>query len=255
MRLRQIALVARELDPVVDDLCTVLGLSVCFNDPGVGHFGLHNALMPVNGNLLEVVTPVRAGTTAERYLDRRGGDGGYMLIFQVDDAAEWRAQLEARGVRVVWHTANNAVVANHFHPQDTPGAIVSIDTMLPLEDWHSELAAWRWAGPDWHAHVRTDCTQAITAVEIQGPDPAALAQRWSALFARPISIDTSGRAQITFDNMSLRFAPDRDGRGVGIGAIDILPQHRARILREAEARGRRSGPNQVTLCGLRFNLI
>ncbi|MEQ8485121.1 MAG: VOC family protein [Pseudomonadales bacterium] len=255
MRLRQIALVARELDPVVDDLCAVFGLSVCFNDPGVGHFGLHNALMPVNGNLLEVVAPMRTGTTAGRYLDRRGGDGGYMLLFQVDDAAEWRARLEAEGVRVVWHTANDAVVANHFHPQDTPGAIVSIDTMLPLEDWHEELAAWRWAGPDWRAHVRTDCTQAFTAVEIQGPDPAALAARWGKLFARPMSTDAAGRAQIVFDNMSLRFVPDRDGRGVGIAAIDVLPQNRARILEEAKARGRRTGENEVTLCGVRFNLI
>ena len=255
MRLRQIALVAQDLDPVVDDLCAVLGLSVCFNDPGVASFGLHNALMPVNGNLLEVVAPTRPGTTAGRYLERRGGDGGYMLLFQVDDAADWRLRMADNGVRVVWETASDAVVANHFHPQDTPGAIVSIDTMLPLEDWHAELADWLWAGPDWRAHVRTDCVQAFTAVELQGPDPAALAERWGTLFQRPISHDAAGRPQILFDNMALRFAPDHNGRGLGIGAIDLLPQDRERILRAADARGRRTGPNQVTLCGVRFNLI
>ncbi|MFM8354594.1 MAG: VOC family protein [Gammaproteobacteria bacterium] len=255
MRLRQIALVARELDPVVDDLCAVLGLSVCFNDPGVGHFGLHNALLPVHGNLLEVVAPTRPGTTAGRYLDRRGGDGGYMLLFQVDDAAAWRAHMAEHGVRVVWETATAEVVANHFHPQDTPGAIVSIDTMLPLSDWHDEQADWLWAGPDWRSHVRTDCTQAFTAVELQGPDPKALAERWSALFQRPLTTDAAGRPQIGFDNMALRFVPDHDGRGLGIGAIDVLPQDRARMLRAAEARGRRTGPNEVTLGGVRFNLI
>ena len=54
MRLRQMATVARELDPVVEDICDVLGIEVCFNDPGVGAFGLHNALMPIGDTLLEV---------------------------------------------------------------------------------------------------------------------------------------------------------------------------------------------------------
>ena len=47
IRLRQVALVARELEPVVDRLCSELGLSVCFRDPGVGAFGLHNALFKI----------------------------------------------------------------------------------------------------------------------------------------------------------------------------------------------------------------
>ncbi|MCP5069350.1 MAG: hypothetical protein GY946_22525, partial [bacterium] len=47
MRLRQIALVAKELDPVVERLCSVLGIEVGFNDPGVAAFGLVNAVMPV----------------------------------------------------------------------------------------------------------------------------------------------------------------------------------------------------------------
>ena len=61
MRLRQIALVARELEPVVDDLCAVLGLEVCYRDPGVAEFGLHNALMPIGTSFLEVVSPDARG--------------------------------------------------------------------------------------------------------------------------------------------------------------------------------------------------
>lgn len=255
MRLRQIAFVARELEPAVDALCDVLGLAVCFNDPGVSSFGLHNALLPVNGNLLEVVAPLREGTTAGRYLDRRAGDGGYMLLFQCDDANGWRTRMESEGVRVVWNSTAADVVANHFHPQDTPGAIVSIDSMLPLSDWHAELSPWKWAGPNWQTHVRTARTQAFTAVEIQGDDPAQLAQRWSTLFARPVVQDAAGRPQILFDNMALRFAHDRDGRGVGIGAVDILPQDRQAILAAAAQRGVRTGEAEVTLCGVRFNLI
>ncbi len=46
LRLRQIALVAEKLEPVVDDLRSVLGLEVCYRDPGVERFGLENALVP-----------------------------------------------------------------------------------------------------------------------------------------------------------------------------------------------------------------
>ena len=77
LRLRQICLVARELDPVTDDLCAVFGVKICHRDPEVGQFGLHNALMPFGSSFVEVVAPTREGTTAGRYLERRHGDGGY----------------------------------------------------------------------------------------------------------------------------------------------------------------------------------
>ncbi|HXZ86370.1 MAG TPA: hypothetical protein VEI82_12880, partial [Myxococcota bacterium] len=75
LRLRQIAIVARELRPVVEDLRAVLGIEPCFIDPGVAAFGLENTLLPVGNQLLEVVAPTRAGTAGGRHLERRGGDG------------------------------------------------------------------------------------------------------------------------------------------------------------------------------------
>ena len=52
LRLRQIALVARELEPVLDDLRDVLGIEVAYRDPGVGRYGLENALLPIGNQLL-----------------------------------------------------------------------------------------------------------------------------------------------------------------------------------------------------------
>ena len=74
MRLRQIALIANELEPVVDHLRAVLGLEVCFRDPGVAEFGLHNALLPIGTSFLEVddgrhllgVRPARSQSPAQR---------------------------------------------------------------------------------------------------------------------------------------------------------------------------------------------
>ena len=111
LQLRQIALVARELEPVLDDLTAILGINRCFVDPGVGVFGLENTLMPVGKNFLEVVAPVRDGTAGGRYLDRRGGDGGYMVITQADSVAsqqQVRANALANDVRVA-HEVERAV--------------------------------------------------------------------------------------------------------------------------------------------------
>ncbi len=104
MRIRQVALVAHQLEPVVADLCAVLGIEICFRDEGVGAFGLENALMPVGDTLLEVVSPIRSETSAGRYLERRGGDAGYMVLLQSEDLGADRQRLDRLGVRIVWET-------------------------------------------------------------------------------------------------------------------------------------------------------
>ena len=76
LRLRQIALIAPKLAPVLDEFRSVLGLEVCFVDPGVGHFGLENALLPIGNQFIELLAPVRENTAGGRYLERRGGAGG-----------------------------------------------------------------------------------------------------------------------------------------------------------------------------------
>ena len=57
MRLRQICLVAPHLEPVVGDIADIMGLNVCYRDPGVGKYGLENMLMPLGPSFLEVVAP------------------------------------------------------------------------------------------------------------------------------------------------------------------------------------------------------
>ena len=61
MRLRQICLVAPQLEPVIADIAGIMGLAVCYRDGNVAKYGLVNALMPVDTILLEVVAPFRDG--------------------------------------------------------------------------------------------------------------------------------------------------------------------------------------------------
>ncbi len=89
IRIRQICLVAHDLDRVQQQLDAVFGIEVAHRDPGVGNYGLHNVLIPVGNQLLEIVAPKEGEheTPGGRFLKRRGGDGGYMVIMQVPKAA------------------------------------------------------------------------------------------------------------------------------------------------------------------------
>ena len=129
VRLRQAVLAAPDLS-VVPELRAELGAGESYADPGVGLFGLENAVMPLGDQFLEVVAPTRPDTAAGRHLERRG-PGGYMLIFQVEDLAAARARAEAGGARVVWEIALDDMETIHLHPADM-GCIVSLDAPVPL---------------------------------------------------------------------------------------------------------------------------
>lgn len=205
IRLRQVALVARDLEPVVDELCAELGLRVCFRDPGVAEFGLHNALMVIGDQFLEVVSPLVEDTTAGRLLDRRGGDGGYMAIYEVDDLDDRVAHLGENGVRIVWGADLADIRGRHLHPRDVGGAIVSIDQPSPP-------GAWRWGGPEWRAHHDTSVVSAIAGVSIGAHSPAEMERRWRSLHLAS----------------SIRFVP-AGGRGEGIDGIDLVATDRSRV--------------------------
>ena len=160
MRIRQVAMVAATLQPVVADLCEVLGLEVSCNDPGVGEFGLENAVIPVGDTFLEVVAPIQEGTTAGRLLERRGGDGGYMVLIQVDDLDAARRRMAELNVRVVWESVHDDATTMHLHPKDVGGAILSLDIANPPESW-------RWAGPGWQDKVHTDRVSGVIGVDVQ----------------------------------------------------------------------------------------
>ena len=248
MRIRQVALVARELEPVVDDLCAVFGLEVAFRDPGVAEFGLHNAVMPVGDTFLEVVSPVREGTSAGRFLERRRGDGGYMVILQSDDLAADRARAEALGVRVVWEVALPDIATIHLHPRDLGGALVSLDQPRPAP-------AWRWAGPGWEQKMRTEVVRRIGGVELQSADPAALARRWAEVLGRAVNWDGADVHEIPLDEGHLRFVPPRDRRGDGIAVVELEAADADRARRTARERGLSPDGTRIEIAGLRFRLL
>jgi len=227
IRLRQIALIADDLDPVVDELRDTFGLEVCFHDPGVAEFGARNALLLVGDQFLEVLSPIADDTAIGRLLVKRGGPGGYMVIHEVADLDARVERLTSSGVRIVWAGDLPEIRGRHLHPNDVGGAIVSIDQPVEPGRWH-------WGGPDWESMAAAGSpavVDEIAGVAIAAADPDALAARWAAL-----GVDES-----------VRFVPRLDGTIDatidGIATVDLHATDRARA-------GERHH-----ICGVEFALI
>ena len=249
LRLRQLCLVAERLDPVVAALAGVLGIEVCHRDPEVARFGLVNALLPIGTSFIEVVAPTVPNTTAGRYLERRKGDGGYMVILDTESLGRWRSHAEAVGVRVAAALALGDYEGAQLHPRDTGGALLEINTTRGNAD--VEAAYWP-AGPQWRAHVRSERVRKVTGAVLQADDPSRLAARWGEILQRPAARHGS-EWRVAVDNAQLRFIPPRDDRGEGLAGIDIDAADPAAIRAAAEAHGCPADASGVALGGVRFD--
>jgi Glyoxalase-like domain len=246
MRLRQIALVARDLAAAHADIAAVLGVNYAYDDPGLAKYGLRNAVFPIGDTFLEVVSPKQPGTTAERLLQKRGGDGGYMVILQVDDLMQARARVRDASARIADLTDGDGFAFTHIHPKDIGGAILSLDHMEPKERWE-------WGGPDWQSHVRTDTSLAVVGAELQSEDPAKMAARWSEVLGRG-AVEAGNLWRISLDQGEIRFVKAADGRGEGLGAFDIAVRNVKQVEARAAARGL-IDDGSVILAGTRVRLM
>ena len=247
MRLRQIAFMAHAIAPVAEQLEQVFGLKVGYRDPGVEVFGLKNVVMPVGGEFLEVLEPFRDDASGARYLARRGGDAGYMVILQDDDALAHRARLEALGARVI-AKSDGRYRYTHFHPADCAGVLLSIDSVEGDDAWQEPTSDWPPAGPDWR-DFQSDTSRGIASVTIQARDPRAAGERWSVLLDRRAT--RVGRAiEITLEPGLIRFVPPVDQDGTGVVGMDIRVPDPAAILARARALGIPVDRQAVTIGGV-----
>ena len=229
-------------DPIVSDLSQLFGLEVAFNDPGVGHFGLENAVMPLGTDFLEVVSPIEENTTAGRYLQKRGGDGGYMVIIQVDDFDKTKSLVHDNEIEIVWDTDLPEAKAIHLHPKQMGGAIVSLDWMNPKESW-------KWAGPEWNKYI-TDDIKGIDGVEIQANNPEEMFNRWKDIL--DASNINESEKKIYLDNTWISFT-DEDDRGSGISAFSLITDNKELLISKAKEFGFLQGDN-IVIGGVKFYL-
>ena len=223
VRLRQAVLVAAHLEPVLERLRAELGLGAPFRDPGVAEFGLRNGVCAIGDTFLEVVSPSAADTAAGRHLERLGGDGGYMLIFQVDDLEDARERAADAGVRTVWQIDLADMAGTHLHPADVGGAIVSLDRPVPA-------GAWRWGGPAWTGQAGEAAPGRLLGAVVEVPDPDTVAGRWAQILGAPLN-----DGALDLDGGWVRFAAGH----AGLAEIAV------------DAPGHAGGP--VVIGGVRFS--
>lgn len=225
------------------ELFGLLGITEGYEDPAVAEFGLRNIVVTLQDTYIEVLTPVRPSAAASRFLERHGGDGGYMLMVQTDDLTVMSSHVEKLGIRKTWekHLPNARVF--HMHPKDTGGAILSFDEMVPSESW-------AWAGPGWEQrsakHVR-----AISAVDVLTPEPTSLARRWEQLFGRDaLSVDQGW--DLPLDQGVIRIRRSSPGSTQGIAVIEVEPRDLGAVFAAARKYNLPADRNGITVCGVQF---
>jgi hypothetical protein len=248
VRLRQVALIAQRNAPVVAALQQVFGLKEGHHDPGVDVFGLTNAVFPVGGEFLEVLEPHRPDASGARYLARRGGDAGYMIILQDAESYEHRARLEAAGVRIVARNQDGRPYHfTHVHPADAAGVLLSIESVEGDQDWRAQKSDWPAAGEHWREQ-ESEVSLGIPWVAMQAKDPVAAAERWSMLLGKPVA-RVGDRMELALDPGVIRFVEPVDADGSGVVGFGVVVNDREAVLARARALGLEAD-GVVRLCGV-----
>jgi hypothetical protein len=218
LRLRQICLTAPELEPVVDAVRAIFGLAVCHRDPALDRYGLVNALFVCGHQFLEVVAPVRDGTTAGRFLQRSGGRGGYMAIFDTHDPERRRAHAQSLGIRIAHVIDHPQFFGIQLHPVDCRATMLEFDRSQGNEDLDG--AYWP-AGSRWRDQQRLDLVSGIACIDVQSPDPDRLAAHWARIIDVPLAPHLRAELALQFELGRVRFVRAAPGARERLEALHI----------------------------------
>ncbi|KAF2009478.1 hypothetical protein BU24DRAFT_75694 [Aaosphaeria arxii CBS 175.79] len=263
-RLRQIALVARDLECARRQLTHVIGTEVIYEDPAVGQWGLKNFLIPLGGEIIEVVSPVKENTTAGRQLDKRG-DGGYMIIMQTEDARKRREFIEKNSLsKVIWGYDHGDTVCVQYHPKGIKGGVIpELDSHAPSPNnptpLKSRFSPWHACGSDHKvyypgmkraSHLSLEgCVLRLAPGDV-GHEAAA--RQWEEIFGVVRSRDL-----LAFTNARVGFVPGEEGKHEGIVSITVGVRGKENlegILERAKKEGL-CGNGWIEMVGVKWHFV
>lgn len=272
VRLRQIALAARDLDTLERTILQVLQTSKISSDPAVSQWGLRNTLLSLGGEVLEIVAPTKPDTSAGRFLDRQAkGKGvdaaGYMLIMQCKDADRRLRYIEERKLgKVVFNMDNEGYKCRQYHPRIVPGGVMpELDSQSSVDGCPDPLRAsfgpWEPAGslaewPQYSAVMERNADLKLVGATLRlkmgDVDVEGAARKWEEVFGIARSRDL-----LQFTNAKVGFVRDVDGKGEGLESITIAVKGRKRfegILQRAKEMGL-CGDGWINLGGIRWFFV
>ncbi|XP_014554704.1 hypothetical protein COCVIDRAFT_39450 [Bipolaris victoriae FI3] len=260
-RLRQIALAAKDLDNTRQLLTYVLGIGFAFEDDAVEQWGLKNFMVPLGGDFIEVVSPVKERTTVGRLLDKRG-DGGFMIVMQTGDAKKRREYITANKLAsvIVEHEYRDAVCIQ-YHPKGIKGGLMpELDSHTPgpanPNPIGTRFSPWHACGPASESYMRgmeqtghLALEGCVLRLEPGDVDREGAAQQWEEIFGVSRSGDT-----VAFTNARLAFISGQDGLPEGLVSITVgvkgKDNHNA-ILERAQTAGIWS-EGCAEMCGIKW---
>lgn len=270
LRLRQVVLVGRNKAETLAALRIALDLTPVHGSGDLSPYGLpamgpmseggrkvladlgvENLIFAAGSDFIEVMFPTRPDGATVSFMERRGGDTGYMLVLQADDVERYEALAEKEGVRIS-HKANFPQYLDlHLHPRDCGGALLSVARHLP-----DNVAGGPWypAGMAWETMPESTAVSAVVGAEMLSPDPQTLAQRWGRLLDLPVE-QQGEKWVIQLDDGVLRFGPGVNGQKEGFYGIDLEVRNRARVAEGLRRAGLVAERDCFKLSGMTVRLV
>jgi hypothetical protein len=146
---------------------------------------------------------------------------------------------------VITHAPYHGV---QLHPRDCRAAFIEFNHTDGSDD---VLGPYPPAGPDWQKSIRKDVTQALTGMEMQSPEPQALAEHWGKIIGVPVSKNVSGEPELRLPNCSFRFVK---GEADLMTGLTFRVNDVARVRDAARAKGCKMSADGFDLCGVTFSL-
>jgi hypothetical protein len=149
-----------------------------------------------------------------------------------------------RTANVITHAPYHGV---QLHPRDCRAAFIEFNHTDGSDD---VLGTYPPAGPDWQKSIRKDTTLALTDVEMQSPEPQALAEHWGKIIGVPATKGADGPV-LKLPNATFRFVkgPVDLMAGLSFRVKDV-----AKIREAAMAKGCKVEADSFDLCGVTFRL-
>ena len=195
-RLRQVAFLVKDLEDGKELYRRYLGMETCHSED-LSRYGLRNAVLPAgNGTFIELLQPANGGSSAARYLERRG-EAPYMLIFETREYDRLIPHLKSMGVRLSEERSENDYRHAFIHPSSANGAFLEIIEVSGGGN------PWLAAGPDWQSLERRPLTKQLRQMAVLVRDLDQALARWEETFG----ITAAKRFQVSFTDLEIAVLP------------------------------------------------
>jgi Glyoxalase-like domain len=267
-RLRQLCLLTADLDRMLGELQAVFGTVPCHGTADLIAYGISpsarsahsqaffdahglvNALLPFGAGWLEVVMPIRADAAAARFMARRGGDLGYMVIAEVADIVSFECRARAAGLRIAGGADYPEYRDVQLDPRDVGGSLLAFAMQCRGQAFDG---SWYPAG----GRPSTACGKgawSLAGCVVACSDPRAVAERWGKVFGRAAYPEVAPAWRLDLDGGYVRFVGDPERRGDRLEEVCLEGGDKRLAEEEARRLHLLSAEGAVLIGGVAFRL-